>query len=96
MQRRPGWADMLHKNKFYTGCGWGLLLNSASEGAIVPATQVRSRTCVRTYALVIVFVARRRVTRALPRVVFIYVLPRKTAGSGGGGGSTWSVSGVEN
>lgn len=30
-------------------------------------------------ALVIVFVARRRVTRALPRVVFIYVLPRKTA-----------------
>lgn len=38
---------MLNKNKFYTeGGGWevGLLLNPAfaSEGAIVPATQVRA------------------------------------------------------
>lgn len=79
---------MLNKNKFYTGrMGVWLGVWWAGGGTVIElcvcVEGLRSfqplrcvRTCVRTYALVIVFAARRRVTRALPRLAFIYVSPR--------------------
>lgn len=69
MQRRPGWADMLNKNKFHTG-----LLNPRLHGGCNRSGH--SGVCVCVYVFLCLGA---HMYAYLCVCVFIYVLPRKTA-----------------